>query len=79
MATEMHVIHIQLLNEGTRVFRPTQGELIEDMVFKVLPTENYDPDDETWEFPPGKIVRCERGILKSLGNKEVLIAVEEIS
>jgi hypothetical protein len=69
------LIYIRLLNEGTLVYRPTQGEEIERSVFKVLPTGDYDPDDEQWEFPPGKIVRCTQEIK---GDREVLIAVEEV-
>jgi hypothetical protein len=51
-------IYIQLLNEGSTAYRPTQGELISDDTFRVLPTENYDPEDEEWEFLPGDIVKC---------------------
>jgi hypothetical protein len=73
--TPKYLIYIRLLNEGTLVYRPTEGEMLEELVFKVLPTEDYDPDDEQWEFPPGKIVRCVKEIK---GDGEVLIAVEEV-
>jgi hypothetical protein len=67
------IIYVQLLNEGVPVARPTYGERIDDNLFRVLPTDNYDPEDETWEFPPNTIVRCERR--GSPEGKEVLLAV----
>jgi hypothetical protein len=78
LATQRSVIYIQLLDEGTAVWRPTEGEMVADMVFKVLPTENYDPEDEHWEFPPGTIVRCKKQIKHNQEAQEVLIAVEKI-
>jgi hypothetical protein len=56
MGTEK--IYIQLLNEGTVVYRPTLGAVVSDGVYRVLPTEDYDPENEVWEFLPGDIVRC---------------------
>jgi hypothetical protein len=67
------IIYIRLLDEGVPVARPTYGEAIEDNIFRVLPTKNYNPDDETWEFPPGTVVRCERKI--SPDGREALLAV----
>ncbi len=52
------VIYIPLLNEGTPVFRPAGGLRLGKNMFKVLATEEYDPEDEEWEFPPETIVRC---------------------
>jgi archaellum component FlaG (FlaF/FlaG flagellin family) len=65
-------IYIRLIDEGTEVFRPTKAEVLQDGFFKVLPTANYDPDDECWEFVPGSVVRC---ISRKLDGDEVLIAV----
>ncbi len=67
------VIYVRLLGEGVPVARPAYGELIRDNIFRILPTENYDPDDETWEFPPGTIVRCERKV--SPDGEDTLLAV----
>ncbi len=69
------IIYITLLNEGTSVVRPTLGNRIKDNIFEVLPTENYDPNDEEWEFPPGSLVKCEEEEVAS--GKRLLIAVEE--
>ena len=52
-------LFIYLLEEGTDVWRPTQAVAIGDGLFKILPTPEYEPEDEVWEFPPGSIVRCE--------------------
>ncbi len=71
---ENKMIYVQLLEEGVSVARPTYGEILGDNIFRVLPTENYDPQDEIWEFPPGTIVRCE--MKKSPEGKEALVAVE---
>jgi hypothetical protein len=51
-------IHVRLLDEGTDCSRPTQGVVLGNGLFELLPTDNYDPDDEHWEFPPGSIVRA---------------------
>jgi hypothetical protein len=53
-------VYVRLLDEGTEVCRPTQALDIGNGMFKVLPTPEYDPEHEQWEFPPGSIVRCEK-------------------
>jgi hypothetical protein len=50
-------IYVNLLEEGTPCSRPTQAQVLENGLFRLLPTDNYDPDGEHWEFPPGSIVR----------------------
>ncbi len=57
--TETEVIYIPLLNEGTCVFRPAGGLRLGKSIYRVLATEEYDPEDEEWEFPPETVVRCE--------------------
>jgi hypothetical protein len=52
-------VYVRLLDEGTDVFRPTEAEQRPDGTYKLLPTRDYDPDDEHWEFLPGQVVRCE--------------------
>jgi hypothetical protein len=69
----MTTIYIRLLDEGTKVFRPTSAEPVESALFKVLPTSNYDPQDEKWEFVPGSLVECEK---RKLEGEEVLVAVK---
>ena len=51
---------MQQVNEGTEVSRPTRALDLGGGMFKLLPTPDYDPEDEEWEFAPGAIVRSER-------------------
>ena len=53
-------IYVRLLNEGTEVCRPAPARELEHGLYEVLPTEDYDPADEEWEFPPGSRVRIEK-------------------
>jgi hypothetical protein len=69
------IIYIRLLDEGTETVRPTYGEIVGENIFRVLSTDNYDPDDETWEFTPDTIVRCEKEIWS---DKEILLAVRKM-
>ncbi len=69
-------IYIPLLNEGTDVVRPTKGEPVGEMRFKVLPTSDYSPEFEEWEFPPGSIVAC---AVEKRESREVLVARSRIS
>ena len=52
-------IHVRLLDEGTDCSRPTRGVVVGNGLFKLLPTVDYDPNDEHWEFLPGSIVRVQ--------------------
>jgi len=47
------------LEEAVTCIRPTEAEPLKDGTYRVLPTPNYDPTDEVWEFQPGSIVHCE--------------------
>lgn len=60
-----------LLNEGVECWRPTLAEDLGEGRYRVLATENYDPEYETWAFPPGSVVRCRT---KTEGEEELLIA-----
>ena len=40
-------------------------------MYRVLPTTDYDPEVEEWEFPPGSIVEC---ILETRDGREILVA-----
>ena len=71
----VEVVYVPLLREGTPVVRPTQAVPLGDGRFRVLATLNYDPDDETWEFPPGSIVRCRK---ETWSGNEVLVARERL-
>lgn len=51
-------IFVTLLDEGTDTIRGTQAIDLGKGLYKLLPTKNYDPESETWEFLPGSVVRC---------------------
>lgn len=65
-------IYIRLLDEGTECSRPTQALDLGNGFFKVLPTSQYDPTDEVWEFPPDSIVRS---ATRRSDGKEFLLAI----
>lgn len=73
--TNTATIYIALINEGVPVFRPTQGVQRGDGLYEVLATTDYDPEDETWMFPPGAVVKCE---LERHENEDWLVAKELI-
>jgi hypothetical protein len=68
-------IYIPLLNEGTDVLRPTQGIVLGSNEIQVLPTPDYDPTVEEWEFPPGTAVRCAKEVR---GGRELLVARQRV-
>jgi hypothetical protein len=41
-------------------------------ISRVVPTPDYDTEDETWEFRPGSVVRCEK---RQGSSGEYLLAV----
>jgi hypothetical protein len=71
MSNKIVRIYIPLLNEGTPVVRATDGEVVRDNIFRVLPINNS--NTEGWEFPPGTIVKCVKEVWS--GN-EILVARE---
>jgi hypothetical protein len=48
-------IYVAILNEGVDVWRPVQARPLAGNEFEILGPV---PADETWEFPPGAVVRC---------------------
>lgn len=67
-------IYIQLLEEGTKVYRPVPAIEIENNIYEVQGFEIYDPEDEVWEFKPGVHVIVEE---QELDGELVLVAVKE--
>lgn len=65
-------VYVRLLDEGVAVSRPACGIPLREGVFRLEATEEYDPDDEVWEYPPGTVVRCE---VTDIGGERVLLAV----
>ena len=68
-------IYVALLDEGTDVWRPTEATALGQGLYKLLPTPNYDPEDEIWEFLPGSIVRVKP---KMFRDGEELVAIERV-
>ena len=52
------VVYVRLLDEGTDVWRPVHATALPDGTFRLLEPDGYDPNAETWEFPPSTKVRC---------------------
>lgn len=57
-------IYVQLLNEGTKVYRPIQAFEIETNVYKIVDNQIYDSDDEHWEFTQVLLLLSKSKILK---------------
>jgi hypothetical protein len=59
MAAPAHTstIYVQLLDEGTPVWRPVSAELVSGETYRIV-GDAPDPGTERWEFMPGKLVRC---------------------
>jgi hypothetical protein len=68
-------IYVKLLNEGIAVARPTEATRLSDEHFRLLPTPDYNPECEKWEFPPCSIVSAER---QRWSSGEILVAVKPI-
>ena len=73
-STSSVTIYVPLVNEGTSVVRPTQGVKLGENLYRVLPTQDYDPSDEKWEFPPGSIVECHP---ETRSGQEILVAMRQ--
>jgi hypothetical protein len=71
-----NIIYIQLLEEGTKVYRPVPAIEVSNNIYEVQGFEIYDPEDEVWEFPPGTYVLVEE---QNLDGENVLVAIEKQS
>lgn len=63
--SEPKVVYVQLMGEGTAVFRPTTAEMLDQRIARLLPTASYNADNEDWEFKPGAMVRVEDHVFAS--------------
>jgi hypothetical protein len=68
------VIYIQLLKEGTIVYRPVLSTSIAEDIYKVGGDDIYDAEDELWQFPPHTIVIVEE---RELSDGVALVAIGE--
>jgi hypothetical protein len=67
------VVYVRLLDEGTDVWRPVRAIPLANGIFEIGEPEDYDPETETWEFPPHTKVTCARK--KFAEGDEGLVAV----
>jgi hypothetical protein len=70
--TDTTTVYIELLNEGTRCWRPVPAEPLGDGRYRLMGEQ---PDDETWPFSVGDIVRCES---RELSSGATLVATERL-
>lgn len=71
--SEQSTIYMPLLDEGVDVWRPVPAERLSAdryLVAGVVPT------DESWQFVPGSVVRCEEHVFAS--GERRLVAVENV-
>ena len=75
LSTNKIAIYMPLLNEGVDVVRPVSGLVVRPNVVLVEVTADYDPEFETWLFPPGSEVRCNPEVWEG---KQILVARERV-
>jgi hypothetical protein len=66
----VETIYVALTDEGVDVWRPVPAVSEGGLTYRI--TDAAAPLHETWEFPPGSRVRCER---RDLGEGPELVAV----
>ena len=71
----IYTIYIHLMNEGVDVLRSAQGEHMGGMVYRILPNQKYDQEDEQWQFFPGTLVHC---IYKFDNGNRIIVANREV-
>ncbi len=74
--TPTTIVHVQLLDEGTTCYRPVHATPVDDGIFTLGAAAFASADDETWEFPPGSIVRC---VWRTFQSGTGWLAVERVS
>lgn len=68
-------IYIQLLGEGTTVYRPVPSTKLYSNTYIIGGGNIYDPEDEEWEFTPKEIVQVEK---RELEGEMVLVAINKM-
>jgi len=70
---EKVTVYVALQHEGTEVWRPVEAERQEDGLYLLLGDQD---ETETWEFPPGAVVRCQER--NFAGGRHGLAAYERV-
>ncbi len=55
MPKERATIFVQLVDEGTTCWRPVSAEHFARDLYRIMGSV---PEEETWQFQPGEVVRC---------------------
>ena len=63
-------VYVRLEDEGTDGWRPVDAVKKNDGVFQIISAQ---PEDESWEFPSGSQVKCQK---QRFQNGEALVAYE---
>lgn len=70
-------IYVYLLDEGVDVWRPVQAEPLGQGNYLIV-SANPHPEDESWQFVQGDVVRCERKeLMDGIARVSRLVAVEK--
>ncbi len=75
MSKKVTAVCVELLEEGTDTWKLTIAEDLGHGNYKLIAPEDYDPEDETWQFLPGSIVKCKP---KMFSDGEYLVAIEQV-
>jgi len=70
--SNIKTVYVRLTDEGNSA-RPTSALDLSNGAYKLLPTPDYNPENEMWEFPPDSVVHVEK---KTGINGEYLLAVK---
>jgi hypothetical protein len=68
-------IYIELLGEGTQVWRPVEGVHVQGDLYRIIQT-NAEPGDERWPFETDSIVRCR--LKETQEGDQILVAYEQV-
>ena len=68
-------IYIELLGEGTKVWRPVEAIHIKEDLYRIMDA-NAHPDDECWPFDKGSLVRCK--LTRTHDGNQILVEHEQV-
>ena len=73
MQSDRSTIYVELLGEGTKCWRPVSAEQLAEDTYRIVDTV---PDDESWAFRPGQVVRCKGRLFSEASG---LVAFESVN
>lgn len=75
MTEKITTVYVELLEEGTDTLRGTDAIDFGNGLYKLLPTPNYDPEDEIWAFLPHSVVKAK--MVTGYKGEQMLVAYEK--